>query len=486
MASVSTLRLLANLISQAVDTIEGIYATTNATPPPLNKPWDPKDPSEAKGLDPAVMEAKTILVAAAAQLVATVRDPMSTFLSISDGVPLLACLRTVSELNVVEILREAGPQGLHVKGIASLSKTDPELLARMLRYLATNHIFYEVAPDVFANNRISSALDKGKPSAVLFNKPEERLTGTATAAALVEMFGDEIMKSFGQFTETVLDPNGEQSPFKRALGVSSSESLFHWMMRPENRHRANRFNIAMHSDSQHLQFSKHDGKGFDWSQLPSGGVLVDVGCGLGSNSLTIAKKYPTLRVVNQDFGPVVEKGKVHWQENFPEHIKNNLIEFQAHDFFLPQPVKDADAFLLRHITHDWADEQTIQILRRLSDAAKPTTYLVLIEHIVPSVAEEPVSIKAIPGALRPTAPAPLLPNFGAASNAIYFRDLMMHSQGGKERTIANFVDVLDKAGWKLVRIHRIPGMEQCHIVGVHNRDSLRVSVQASAAPRSTT
>ncbi|KAJ7239696.1 hypothetical protein C8J57DRAFT_1564775 [Mycena rebaudengoi] len=110
MASVSTLRLLANLISQAVDTIEGVYTATNATPPSLNKPWDPKDPSEALGQAPAVIEAKTKLVAAAAQLVATARDPISTLLSISDGVPLLACLRTVSELNVVEILREAGPQ----------------------------------------------------------------------------------------------------------------------------------------------------------------------------------------------------------------------------------------------------------------------------------------------------------------------------------------------------------------------------------------
>ncbi|KAJ7235076.1 O-methyltransferase [Mycena haematopus] len=456
MASVSTLRLLANLISQAVDTIEGIYATANVTPPPLNKPWDPKDPSEALGQDPAVVEAKTTLVAAAAQLVATARDPISTLLSISDGVPLLACLRTVSELNVVEILREAGPQGLHVKEIASPSKTNPELLARMLRFLATNHIFDEVAPDVFSNNRISSSLDKGKPSAVLFNNPEERLTGTATAAALVEMFGDEIIKSFGQFTEAVLDPNGEQSPMKRGLGVPSSEPLFHWMMRPENRRRANRFNIAMHGDSQR----------FDWSQLPSGGILVDVGSGMGSNSLTIARKNPTLRVANQDFGPVLDKAKAHWQETFPEHVEKNLVEFQAHDFFLPQPVKDADAFLLRHITHDWSDEKTIQILRRLSDAAKPTTHLVLIEHIVPSVAEEPASIKAIPGALRPTAPAPLLPNFGAASSAIYFRDMLMHNLGGKERTIANFVDVFDKAGWKLVRIHRIPGMEQCHIVGV--------------------
>ena len=34
--------------------------------------------------------------------------------------------------------------------------------ARILRLLATNHIFNEVSPDVFTNNRLSSALDTGK------------------------------------------------------------------------------------------------------------------------------------------------------------------------------------------------------------------------------------------------------------------------------------------------------------------------------------
>jgi hypothetical protein len=36
------------------------------------------------------------------------------------------------------------------------------LLARILRLLVTNHIFTEVSPDVFANNRLSSVLDTGK------------------------------------------------------------------------------------------------------------------------------------------------------------------------------------------------------------------------------------------------------------------------------------------------------------------------------------
>jgi hypothetical protein len=40
--------------------------------------------------------------------------------------------------------------------------TNDHLAARLLRYLAVHHIFREVSPDVFANNRLSSVLDTGK------------------------------------------------------------------------------------------------------------------------------------------------------------------------------------------------------------------------------------------------------------------------------------------------------------------------------------
>lgn len=52
------------------------------------------------------------------------------------------------------------------------------LLARILRLLATNHIFTEVSPDVFANNRLSSVLDTG-------NSVEELLAKSVLSFFLV-------------------------------------------------------------------------------------------------------------------------------------------------------------------------------------------------------------------------------------------------------------------------------------------------------------
>ncbi|KAK7045188.1 S-adenosyl-L-methionine-dependent methyltransferase, partial [Favolaschia claudopus] len=470
------LRQLLTLLSSAVDTLEGIYTKENTPFPSLDKPWNPRDLSEAVAKQPEVVQAKLTIVAAAEQLMATVRDPYAAMLRFGDGVLLVACLRTVSELNVVEILREAGSQGLHVKEIAAPSKVNPDLLARMLRALATNHIFLEVASNVFTNNRISSSLDKGKPSAELFAKPEERLKGNATLAAVLEMFGDDLAKSYSYLADSIhADPTGSTSPMALAFNIPADEPIFHWMMRPENQKRTQRFDVAMHSDSSRDIESGGIFKGpiiffllcFDWSTIPNGGIIVDVGGGLGGNGLAIAKKYSTLRVVNQDIGGVVEKSKAHWKEHLPSHVEKGLVEFQSHDFFTPQPVANASAFLLRHVTHDWTDPQTVKILRHLRDAATPNTHLVVIEGIIPSIAEESsTEVKGVEGAETERAPKPLLPNWGAGVSGIYSRDMLLHFLGGKERTAANFVEVFKEAGWKVVRIHRIEGVEQCHVVGV--------------------
>lgn len=99
----------------------------------------------------------------------------------------------------------------------------------------------------------------------------------------------------------------------------------------------------------------------------------------------------------------------------------------AHDFFSPQPVKNASVFLLRNIIHDWPDKYCIQILQYLRDAAAPSTRLMIIDSLMSyACAEE--DIKVIPGAGRPTPPAPLLPNGGHASTISYYQDIQVRAE----------------------------------------------------------
>jgi len=88
--------------------------------------------------------------------------------------------------HTVEVLREAGPSGLHVRAIAAKTGVDQsklgkprlcllllfvdDVVAHILRLLASHHILREVSPNVFANNRLSSLIDSGKPFEVVKNK----------------------------------------------------------------------------------------------------------------------------------------------------------------------------------------------------------------------------------------------------------------------------------------------------------------------------
>ncbi|KAF7349741.1 Methyltransf-2 domain-containing protein [Mycena sanguinolenta] len=209
-------------------------------------------------------------------------------------------------------------------------------------------------------------------------------------------------------------------------------------------------------------------QGFNWSGLPSGDVVVDVGGGNGHISLAIAQKNPGLRVVVQDLEDTIKDSKIHWKANLPTHVESQMVDFQVHDFHTPQPVPNAAVFLLRHIVHNWSDERVVNILRHLRDAAQPTTKLVVIDRIPVSAGRvlDPGE-DTIPGSTRPSAPAPLLPNWGVARPSVYYLDVTMHCMlGGVERTLEHFVEVFAKGGWKLVHVYHPEGSVNSHIVGV--------------------
>ena len=47
---------------------------------------------------------------------------------------------------------------------------------------------------------------------------------------------------------------------------------------------------------------------FDWNSLPKGAVVVDVGGGVGTSSLVLAKKTSDINIVVQDRLSVIQEG----------------------------------------------------------------------------------------------------------------------------------------------------------------------------------
>lgn len=65
-----------------------------------------------------------------------------------------------------------------------------------------------------------------------------------------------------------------------------------------------------------------------------------------------------------------------------ESVKSR-ITYQGHSFFDPQPVKDADVYLLRMILHDWPHDEAKTILTHIRQAMKPTARLVIMDTALP-------------------------------------------------------------------------------------------------------
>jgi hypothetical protein len=98
----------------------------------------------------------------------------------------------------------------------------------------------------------------------------------------------------------------------------------------------------------------------------------------------------------------------------------------AHDFFTHQPVQNAAVFLLRVITHDWADEFVTRILLQLRHAATPSTKLIIVDYILPFACEDDGKDAWIVKTLAPPGSG-LLPNLGKASANAFWLDMTASS-----------------------------------------------------------
>lgn len=191
----------------------------------------------------------------------------------------------------------------------------------------TNHILKEVSAGLIAHTAASRALveDPVLRDWVRMNTEEILPSSAKTIDALERYPKSQDMTQCG---------------FQLANGTENIEPMFTTLGR--NPARAKRFGNAMSSLS--------NGEGYelawlldnyDWERINAkGGTLVDVGGSHGFVPVEIGQKYPNMRFVVQDLPKTIQSAPA-----LPEGVKDR-ISFQAHDFYTPQPVKDADSMLI--------------------------------------------------------------------------------------------------------------------------------------------
>ncbi|HEV2615096.1 MAG TPA: methyltransferase [Candidatus Acidoferrales bacterium] len=149
-------------------------------------------------------------------------------------------------------------------------------------------------------------------------------------------------------------------------------------------------------------------------------TIVDVGGGHGFLLATILARNPQMRGTLYDAPHVVEGAK-----GGPLKPVMERCALVSGDMFSSVPA-GADAYIMKHIIHDWPDELCIKILKACRKGLNPGGKLLVVDNVIQ------------PG------------------NDFYpgkFLDLqMLIFPGGKERTEKQFRELLAAAGWKLSRV----------------------------------
>jgi len=176
------------------------------------------------------------------------------------------------------------------------------------------------------------------------------------------------------------------------------------------------FNRAMTSLS--LMAAPAVAEAYDFSNT---GKLVDIAGGYGLLLAAILKANPHLQGVLFDLPFVIENaGELLESEGVAART-----EKVAGDFFESVPT-GADAYMMKHIIHDWDDASSIKILQNIQRAMDENGKVLIVEMVVPEGNE---------------------PSPGKALDL-----LMLVIEGGKERTEKEYRELLESAGLRMTRV----------------------------------
>lgn len=277
--------------------------------------------------------------------------------------------------------------------VAAATGTQPALLYRIMRALGNVGVLAESADGTFALTPLGEFLRSDVPGSL---------------RAIATYCGDPwSWKPWGEVAERV---RSGEDPFFRVFKQSPWEYL---AQHPEE---SATFNDGMTGFSQGEAAAAV--KAYDFSKF---GTVVDVGGGHGWLLCSILNAAPNSKGVVFDLPEVVVGA--------PAVITAAKLESrcrtEAGSFFETVPA-GGDAYVFKHIIHDWNDAKSTEILKTCRKAMKPGSKLLLIEMVIPPAGER---------------------HFGK------LLDLeMLVICDGKERTESEYRALLAGAGYKLSRI----------------------------------
>lgn len=325
--------------------------------------------------------------------------PDAAVMQLLFGKMLSFSLTAVARLGIADHLNE---EPRDVEDIARDTATHADSLYRVLRMLASAGVFTEAPARHFAINPAGRLLQSNDPRslknmAVMFNDPWQ-VQSYARLDECIRTGTDGVTLEFGKHAfDLFVDIPEQAANFHRAMSSFSG--------------------MAAGALLEVADFSRFR-------------RIADCGGGHGILLSRILDKFPDLHGVLFDLPEVVSGAS---GAGYFHHLEGR-VAFESGSFFERVP-EACDAYIMKHISHDWDDESCRRILSLMRDqllqTAPDSGRVFLVEMVVPEGPEP--------------APAKMLDI-----------EMLVCTRGGRERTAADFRHVFESAGLTLVGITPTP------------------------------
>jgi hypothetical protein len=334
-----------------------------------------------------ILETETM----SATLVPVGEPPMGAMLQLLMGKHISYALSAVARLGVAD---QMGTTPVPVEEVARKTGAHTDSLYRVLRMLASVGVFEERSGKRFSLTPVGEILRTDAPESLRY---------------LAMAWGDEwSARAFENFPHCVR--TGEDGVTK-AYG----KNAFEWLVsRPEE---ADTFNRAMTNVSAIA--GEAMATAYDFSGISK---IADIGGGHGMLLASILKRHPGMSGVVYDLPEVVAGAKAN------KHFEGlgERVAVEPGNFFDRVPA-GCDAYMLKHILHDWSDDHCRRILGLIREQLPANGRVIVCEMIVPDG----------PG----PSPAKILDI-----------EMLALTIGGKERTAEEFSQLFLSAGLQLERV----------------------------------
>jgi O-methyltransferase len=315
-------------------------------------------------------------------------QPGELLLQHATGFIVSAALNAVTKMGIPEQLK-LGPKS--VERLAQEASANEDALYRVMRALASIGVFDEVSARTFALTSVSELLCAGVPGSL---------------KEMILWWNDRL--HFETYPEMEHALRTGETVIEKVHGDSCFDYL------AKHKEISDHFNAAMTDFSTVTVPAVLEAYDFSWL---NGGTLVDIAGGHGYLLTEVLRKYPQVKGRLFDLASVLEGAK----PRVATHNLEGRCEMVSGDFFASVP--EGNAYILKHIIHDWNDEKSLTILKNIHRASIGKARVILVDAVL----------------------AP-----GNEPHLAKWLDLeMLLLPGGRERTQEEFRKLFERAGFKL-------------------------------------